>query len=631
MPRDPLVNHTLKLSLLRRALVLLAVSTVLSTVSSLALAAKRIATGGAAYKGPSAPQCVPPQLNRTDILPGTGLEVSPLPDSLDSPYETQISFLGAPVSDLSAITATGSRTGSHPGRLEAYSQGDGASFVPTKPFGQGETVTIHGKLTRNGQSAPFAFHFTTAVENPLAHPASVPNPPAKPGEVDVFYSRPELHVPAVTVGANSSQQGPGDIFVAPYSGVGQDGPMIFESSGNLVWFDPLPPNTAATNLQVQSYEGKPVLTWWQGYVPPQGFGEGEEVIESSSYQQIAKFPAGNGLPADLHEFRIMPGDTALLTAFNPIRCNLSAVGGPSNGAVTNSVFQEIDLKTHLVRREWTPLDHVALSSSYSSPVNSAGEWPFDYFHLNSIDPQSNGSILISSRNTSALYELSESTGQVTAQIGGKHSSVTLEAGAATAYQHDAQVLPNGDISVFDNGGVPKVHPQSRGIVIAVNATAKTDTLVAEYEHSQPLAAGSQGDVQILEDGNVFIGWGAEPYVTEYAPGGAVLYNAHLPAKTQSYRSYRFPWTGTPSNTPAVAAVAGTNGATTVYASWNGATTVASWQVLAAASGKPLTPAGDAAKSGFETSIPVAGKPAYVAVQALGAGGEVLSTSPTIRG
>ena len=631
MPRDPLANNTLKLDLLRRTLALLGVSIVLSTVASLSFAAKRIAAEDTAYKGASAPLCVPSQLNRSDILPGTSVAVSPLPDSLDASYRTQISFVGAPVSELSDISVSGSRTGNHPGHLEAYSQGDGASFVPNKPFLGGETVTVHGKVSREGKTAPFAFHFSTAVEDPLGHVASTANPPAKAGELDVFHSRPDLHVPVITVGADAPQQSPGDIFVAPYAGVGQDGPMIFESSGNLVWFDPLPPGVESTNLQVQQYEGKPVLTWWQGYIPPQGFGQGEEVIDNSAYQQVAKFPAGNGLPADLHEFRIMPNDTALLTSFNPIRCDLVGVGGPADGAVTDSIFQEIDLKTHLVRREWHPLDHISLANSYSSPTTASGEWPFDYFHINSIDPQSNGSILISSRNTSALYELSASSGQVTAQIGGKHSTLTLGAGAATAYQHDAQMLPDGDISVFDNGGVPKVHPQSRGIVIALNPVTKTDTLIAEYEHSQPLAAGSQGDVQMLENGNAFIGWGAEPYVTEYASNGTVLYNAHLPAKTQSYRSYRFQWTGTPANTPAIAAAAGAGGSTIVYASWNGATTVASWQVLAGTSSSAMSPVASAAKTGFETSISTPGTHPYVAVQALGAGGEVLSTSPAIKG
>src|SRR5580693_2012325 len=480
MPRNVHATDIFTTHLLRRALVLLGVSIVLGTVTSLAFAAKRIAAEDAAYRGPVAPQCVPSQLNRSALLPGTQLAVSPLPDSLDASYDTQISFLGYPASALSAITVSGSNTGTHTGRLEAYSQGDGASFVPSKPFHAGETVTVHGKLSIDGKTEPFAFHFTTAVPDPLAHPASTPNPAAKPGELFVFHSRPDLHVPIVTVDSSSPSQSPGDIFVAPYSGPGQDGPMIFESSGNLVWFDPLPPGTESTNLQVQTYEGKPVLTWWQGYIPPQGFGQGEEVIESTSYRQITKFPAGNGLPADLHEFRINDNDTALLTSFDPIRCDLASVGGPQDAAVTDSVLQEIDLKTHLVRREWAPLDHVALSQSYSSPTGSTTEWPFDYFHLNSIALRPSGSILISSRNTSALYELNGTTGQVNSQIGGKHSTVRLGAGTATAYQHDAQELPNGEISVFDNGGVPKVHPQSRGIVIAVNPTSKTDTLVDEY-------------------------------------------------------------------------------------------------------------------------------------------------------
>src|SRR6201999_1080455 len=150
---------------------------------------------------------------------------------------------------------------------------------------------------------------------------------------------------------------------------------------------------------------------------------------------------GNGLPADLHDFKITSRNTALLTAFDPIRCNLSKVGGPAYGAVTDSIFQEIDLKTHLVRREWHPLDHVPLTHSYSSATTTSTAWPFDYFHLNSIDLHEDGSILISSRNTSALYELN-SAGQITAQLGGKNGSEKLGKGTATAYQHDAQELPN---------------------------------------------------------------------------------------------------------------------------------------------------------------------------------------------
>jgi hypothetical protein len=631
MPRNPLIDYTVKRHLLRRMLVLLGAAIIVGSVASLTFGAKRIAAENAAYKGPAAPQCVPSQLGRTDILPGTNLAVSPLPDSLDASYETQISFLGYPASALSAISVNGSSSGGHSGRLEAYSQGDGASFVPSKAFNSGEVVVVHGKLTVAGKTSPFAFHFTTAVRDPIGHPASTVKPAGKSTELFAFHSRPELHAPIVTVTASSPGQASGDLFLAPYSGPGQDGPMIVDSSGNLVWFNPLPSGTEATNLQVQSYEGKPILTWWQGYIPPQGFGQGEDVIEDSTYHQILRMRAGNGLLADLHEFRITPQNTAFVTVFDPIRCNLSSIGGTSNGAVTDSLFQEIDLKTHLVRREWHPLDHIALSQSYASGTSASQEWPYDYFHLNSIDPRSDGSLLISSRNTSALYELSPSTGQVIAQIGGKHGSEKLGSGTSTAYQHDAEELPNGDFSIFDNGGVPKVHPQSRGLIVSVNSQTKTDTLVDEYEHSKPLSAGSQGNLQLLENGNMLIGWGAEPYFSEYTASGSQVFDAHLPAKTQSYRAYRYQWTGTPSGGPSVAVGAGAGGTVNVYASWNGATNVASWRVLTGATATALTLAASAPKAGFETSISTPGKPAYVAVQALDAVGNVLGTSPTVKG
>jgi hypothetical protein len=633
MPHDRSPNNAVRRHLLRRTLVLLSAAILAGSVAALAFGAKRIATENAAYKGSSGPQCVPAHLGRSAILPGTKLAVAPLPDSLDAPYTTQISMLGYPASALSGISVRGSSSGGHSGRLLAYSQGDGASFVPNKPFHSGEAVVVRGKLMVGGRRYPFAFHFTIAVRDNIGHPAPTDKAAGRPGELFAFHSRPELHAPIVTVTASSPAQSAGDLFLAPYSGPGQDGPMIVDSAGNLVWFDPLPSGTESTNLQVQQYGGRPVLTWWQGYIPPQGFGQGEDVIADSSYHQVLRIRGGNGLLADLHEFRITPQGTALVTVFNPIRCNLSSVGGPANGAVTDSLFQEIDLETHLVRREWHPLDHVALTRSYASPTGSTTEWPWDYFHLNSIQPRRDGSILISSRNTSALYEVNPASGTLIAQIGGKGGSEKLGAGAATAYQHDAEELPNGDFTIFDNGAVPKVHPQSRGMIVSIDPSSRTDTLVGQYVHPKPLSASSQGNVQSLENGDMFIGWGSEPWFSEYAPTGALVFDAHMPAKTESYRTYRFPWSGQPTNGPAIAVAPRSGSAltTTVYASWNGATTVASWQVLGGASSAALAPVASAPKGGFETTVSVPGSPAYVAVQALDAAGNVLGTSHTIKG
>jgi hypothetical protein len=397
-----------------------------------------------------------------------------------------------------------------------------------------------------------------------------------------------------------------------------------------VWFDSLPKSiAAATNLQVQQLGGKPVLTWWQGYIPPQGYGQGEEIIVDSSYRQVGRVHAGNGYKADLHDFHLTPQGTALLTVFAPIDCNLSVVGGPSGGAVSDSIFQEVDLRTSLVRREWHSLDHVPLTDSYSSATGSSTTWPFDYFHINSIEQRADGSTLISARNTWAMYLMDTASGRVQTWIGGKHSTVKLGPGTRTAYQHDAETLPDGTISVFDNGAAPKVHPQSRGLVLSLKAGSVS--AVTQYEHSPALSSGSQGNIQQLGNQDMFVGWGPEPYFSEYSASGQLLFDAHMHGSYQSYRAYRFPWTGAPGGAPSIAATPVSGGRAVVYASWNGDTRTASWRVLAGASAQTLTPVASAARSGFETSVTTPGAAPYVAVQALDASGAVLGSSPTIHG
>ena len=618
---------------LRRSLILASALVALSSVGALTAGGSRIIAEEAAFRGPPAPGCVPASLNRSDLLPGTKLIVSPLPDSLDASPRTQISLLGIPRTQLAQLSVRGSSTGGHSGRVVAFSQGDGASFLPSRPFQSGETVTVRGKLLAASKHwQPFAFRFTISAPNPIPRLPAGKEPVGKSVEVQHFNSAPSLNPPSIQVTAGSGRSPAGYVFATPYAGPGGDGPMIFDDTGQLVWFDPLPSGTYATNLQVQTYEGQPVLTWWQGYIPPQGFGEGEEVIANSAYKQIAHIQAGNGFTADLHDFRINANGTALITVFNPIHCNLTSVGGPQDGAVTDSAFEELDLRTGLVRREWHSLDHVGLSDSYSSAVGSTTVWPLDYFHINSLDQEPGGEMLISARNTWTLYELSEQTGQVIARAGGKHSTIKMGSGTLTAYQHDATLQPNGLISVFDNGGVPTVHPQSRGILVALNPRAGTETLVAEYEHPGALKAGSQGNVQSLPSGNLFIGWGAEPWFSEFSSSGQLAFDARMPSGDQSYRAYRFPWTGTPAGAPSIAASASSSSApVTVYASWNGATEIASWRVLAGPSTQQLAPVASGPRSGFETAIATPGPEAYVQVQALSASGAVLGTSAAVKG
>ncbi len=331
--------------------------------------------------------------------------------------------------------------------------------------------------------------------------------------------------------------------------------MILDGSGRLVWFKPIPSGERAADLRVQEYEGHPVLTWWQDPLVSAGQRDAGIVIANSSYKDIAIVRAGNGYQPDLHAFAISPRGTALFTVYDAIRCNLSAYGGPANGAVADTLFQEIDLRTGLVRFEWHALDHVPVTNSYM-PIGGGGT------------PLSHGTGFTStpSQNTVASaggfaqhvgrLRGEASSGQVAWRLGGKQSSFAMGAGAAPAFQHDVREEPDGTISFFDNGGTPKVHSQSRVIVLSLNRQKMTASLVSSFTHTPPLSAPSQGDFQPQADGNWFVGWGQEPYFSEFAPEGKLLFDAHLPALYQSYTVLKFPWVGDPDAAPAARVRAG---------------------------------------------------------------------------
>ena len=595
----------------------------------------------------SSPSCVPPRLNVSAALAEEHVTVSPAPDTRDASADTQISMLvgagGSTALKLAGVTVGGSRTGPHSGRLEPYSQGDGASFVPSRPFAAGELVTVHAQLREGARTIPFAWSFTVAVpDDPGSSSAAVvgvaKNPSAAvsaPAEnYQSFRSRPELRPPDVTV-STQDRTATGDILLAPYAGVGQYGPMILGPHGELIWFKALgPPGTRAGNLRVQQYEGKPVLTWWQDPLIAGASRTAGDVIANSAYQTIAVVRAGNGYQPDLHEFQITPQGTALITVYDAIDCDLAPFGGPREGALADTLMQEIDLKTGLVMYEWHSLDHVPLGNSYSTPATTSRSDPFDYFHINSLDVEQDGDLLVDSRNTWAAYDVDPITGEVRWELGGRHSSFKMGPGTATAWQHDAVQLPQGPITFFDNGASPQVHPQSRAIEVALDMQDMTATLVRSYGHRNPLVADSQGNLQVTPEGDWMVGWGQAGYLSELDPAGQVLFNAHLPPDWESYRAFVAPWSAHPTQPPALAAVAsaGAHAGATAYASWNGATEVASWQVLAGSSPSTLKPAASAARTGFETAIPlpaVAGG-GYVEVQALNGAGAVIGTSAAVK-
>jgi hypothetical protein len=556
----------------------------------------------------------------------SSVAVSPQPGTPDASPSTQISFLGGSGTQVSDVHVVGSSSGSHTGVLRPYSTGTGESFLPSKPFRAGEKVTVHAQAG----GAAVSTSFTIAHQAPVSQ-KEFPLNPGDANAIQHYASAPTLTPSTVHITTPAKAvSAPGDLFLAPYQGKGTPGPMIAEQDGSLVWFKPLPAGESATNMQVQQYQGKPVLTWWQGRILEVGFGQGEDEIYNTSYQHVASVKAGNGYHADLHEIRLTPEGTAWVDEFDPIEMNLSSYGGKSDGVLTDSVVQEIDVKTGLVMWEWHALGHIPISES-NNPAPKYS-YPWDYVHINSISPGTSGDVLVSSRNTWTLYDVSIDGGGVRWRLGGKHSSFTQGSGTHFYWQHDAEWQPGGLISLFDNGSDPPKEKQSRGLLLKPDTSAHAVTLVKAFTNpSKTLLASSQGNTLSLPGGDWLMGYGGLPNFTEYDSSGHVLLDGTLGKNVQDFRTYLAPWSATAPGQPSVVAKAAGSGATSVAVSWNGATQVASWRVLAGSSATALAPVLTGPKSGFETTIKASTAGPYIAVQALDASGNVLGTSATVKG
>jgi hypothetical protein len=450
---------------------------------------------------------------------------------------------------------------------------------------------------------------------------------ARRPDVHGFVTRPDLRPPVITIASPAHGTADGLLFLAPSSGPGMRGGLIADDRGDPVYFRPATPRTVM-DFRAGLLRGKPVLSWWEGrYVF--GVGKvGEYVIVDASYREVARFSSARRRRPDFHEVLLTEDGTLLVTAYETRPADLTAVGGPSAGLVYGGVVQELAVPSGRLLWEWRSLHHVAVTETVSDQLGA----PFDYFHINGIEVDHDGNLLVSARNTCALYKISRRTGRVLWRLGGTRSDFSMGKGTQFGFQHDARLHEGGrTISLFDNGPRPDGRrPESRAIVLAVDQRRRQVALKREIRHRRPLFAFATGSNQLLPNANRLVTWGITGWFTEYDADGRVCLDAHLPTHGQNYRVFRFPWAAHPGVPPAFKAYRQGAGAARLYASWNGSTALAAWGLETGRKSGALSPSGVHPKRGFETSFAVPPRTRYAAVVALDASGGPRARSRTAR-
>ncbi len=462
-----------------------------------------------------------------------------------------------------------------------------------------------------------------------------------------FVSAPRLHPPKLKtdVKTQASKLAPGyfllDTFpnvTSPSPMTGEGGPLILDSRLQPVWSYPIGTDVASTDLHQQTYNGKPVLTYWTGVVTNTGAStSGQVTIVDEHYRTVKTIKAAAPWVISVHD-AVISGGNLWVTVYRIVTPqDLSAYGGSATGILYDSGVQEYSIKTGKLISTWDALDHIPLSQAEQpAPPPAAAANPWDAYHINSIQILPGNQMLVSMRNTWAAYLINTKTNQTIWTLGGKASSFAVASNAAFAWQHNVQMLPHNQVSLFNDnccmitgpGQFGQPNGASGGLILNLNTSNHTASLAKSYTHKNPvLDPAFLGSMQVLPNGNALVGWGSNPWFSEYSKSGQLLLDAVWPGKDLSYRAeFSSNWVGAPYFPPSGAARRVTGGKVTVYASWDGDTQVTSWKVLAGSSAKHLVVVATHAKSGFETAIKIPKAQKVYKVQAFDAKGHLLRTS-----
>ncbi|CAI4219782.1 unnamed protein product [Parascedosporium putredinis] len=408
-----------------------------------------------------------------------------------------------------------------------------------------------------------------------------------------FRSRPEFAVPRlnITVPADKTAVEEGYIFIAPYEGFGeghtgpvQAGAYIYRDDGELVWSGLGYHAGWVANFRPVTWNGQPHLRAFQGRLDHvQGRMFGFHTLLGSDYEVAKVVTVGSHRLVSAHEFHVVDEKTALIETPIPRTVSLKPWGGDEG---QNWVVSGVSSAFPLDFGPGLPGDGRTETEAWN------------YFHINSIDKDDEGNYLLSARNVAAVFKINGTSGEVIWQLGGFH-------GGTTRASTDAPRTARSSSSLFDNGAHSadvKTHPHSRARFYELNRATGEARNIRSLDAPDALSARTQGNVQLLPGGNVFVNWGQAGAITEFSRDGAV-----------SYRGFRANWTGTPTEEPAVVAVRdeqGAQGALDVYVSWNGDTETRTWRFFGsdAADGAAtrFVLLGEARRLGFETHVALAG-------------------------
>jgi len=226
--------------------------------------------------------------------------------------------------------------------------------------------------------------------------------------------------------------------------------------------------------------------------------------------------------------------------------DLTPISGPADGATLDSNIEEVSA-TGKSLWTWRSKDYFAISDTLLpqrfiplTNVDPSGGSVWDIVHLNSIEDDNKGGIIASFRNTSAVYRIVKSTKAIDWKFGGTPSDKSLRVigddGTVPhlSGQHDARLLPDGTITIQDNGS-NQTRP-ARVTRWRIDRVAKTATLVEELKDPTIGRSVCCGSARKQTDGSWLVAWGSLSVIRGYNAAHRMTFNLHFADHGLTYRA-----------------------------------------------------------------------------------------------
>jgi hypothetical protein len=334
--------------------------------------------------------------------------------------------------------------------------------------------------------------------------------------------------PALTITVNNDPS-PGHLFLGPTtSGTGHliilDNeliPVFYKKiTGGSVFDFKLQPNGKLT------------------YNIPSGYSYG---MDSSGIVD-KRYITPPGYTLDIHELQVMEDGTYYVIGTDLITIDMSQYvpGGDTSAILIANTIHHMDADDNELWR-WHSFDHYDILD-VDANIDITNHI-IDWTHCNSIEIVTDGNIIISTRNFNEITKINRQTGDIIWRLGGeKNQFQFINDNRGFGRQHDARVLSNGNIVLFDNGQY-LIPEYSSYVEYELDEQNHTATLMRRYSRNGSIFSAKKGSIQELPNSNILISWDGvqNPFVSEISPEDSTEYEVRYDNYVNQYRAYKFPW------------------------------------------------------------------------------------------